>query len=68
VRDEVITPHVLASMARLGERNRALIDRKVPRAVRWWFYHFAGVEGTHVHAQLRARQLEYLHLALRKPI
>lgn len=66
VREETITPNILAAMAFQGEHNRALIDRKAPRPVRWLFYHFAGVDGTHIHSQLRSGALEYLYLVLRK--
>src|SRR5574341_246102 len=67
VKDAQITDNVLASMAAQGERNRALIERKVPRFARRLFYHFAGVEGSRVLARLRSGELVYLHRVLIKP-
>lgn len=61
-----ITPSILASMALQTRRNRALIDRKVPRVTRRLFYHFAGVDGSLTHAELQSGELAYLYRALRK--
>jgi SAM-dependent methyltransferase len=65
-KEEVITPFVLNSMVPQGERNRDLIDRRVPRIFRPIFYHFAGVEGTQIYNRLADGGLTYLYMVLKK--
>ncbi len=65
-KEETITPYVVNSMVPQGETNRALIDRRVPRLVRPIFYHFAGIEGTHIYNQLATGAMTYLYMVLKK--
>lgn len=67
VREENITPNVLAAMTLQTKRNKHLADHFVPWYARRAFYHFAGVEGkSYIHDQLQSGQLEYMNLVLRK--
>jgi SAM-dependent methyltransferase len=66
VREETITPNVLAAMVAQGERNLALIERGVPWVARGIFRNFAGVEGTHIYNMLAEGKLTYLHLVMRR--
>jgi ubiquinone/menaquinone biosynthesis C-methylase UbiE len=67
VREETITPNVLAAMNLQKERNRELADRIAPWFARKVFYHFAGVEGaSYIYDFLRSGRLRYLHMVLRK--
>lgn len=61
-----ITPNVVAAMEKLGEKNRALVDRKVPRIARPIFYNFAGVGGSAMQTNLRAENLRYVSRVIRK--
>ncbi len=64
--EEVISPNVLKAMSIQGQRNRELIDRSVPGIARSIFYHFAGVEGTHIYNQIASGELVYMRMALTK--
>ncbi len=64
--EEVISPNVLKAMAIQGQQNRALIDRYVPGIARSTFYHFSGLEGTHIYNQIATGELVYLRMALTK--
>lgn len=64
--EEVISPGVLKSMLIQGQRNRDLIDRHVPGFARQIFYHFSGVEGTHIYNQIASGELVYLRMVLHR--
>ena len=66
VEEQVISPNVLKSMTIQGQRNRDLIDRNVPGFARQIFYHFSGVEGTHIYNQIASGELVYLRMVLHK--
>ncbi len=64
--EEVISPNVLKAMTIQGQRNRELIDRNVPGIARPIFYHFAGIEGTHIYNKIASGELVYMRMALTK--
>lgn len=63
---EIITPNVLKSMKVQGQRNRELIDRHVPKVARQIFYHFSGLEGTHIYHQFASGESVYIKMILQK--
>ncbi|MCR3921717.1 MAG: class I SAM-dependent methyltransferase, partial [Firmicutes bacterium] len=66
VEETVITSSVLNAMKFQGAYNKALIDAHVPKIARQIFYHFSGLEGTHIYNQFVSGKLVYLKMVMRK--
>ncbi len=66
LREQAITPNVLAALDQDDKRKQALIRQNVPRLLWKWFYRFAGVRGTTIYESLRTGQAEYVSYVLRK--
>ncbi|MGF1507041.1 MAG: class I SAM-dependent methyltransferase [Chloroflexi bacterium] len=64
---ETITDNILAALDGLSARNRALIDRAVPRPLRPLFYRFAAVDGTTLRDRFTSGELTYLRIAAVTP-
>jgi ubiquinone/menaquinone biosynthesis C-methylase UbiE len=62
-----ITDSVLRAMTEDGERRLHLVQSLVPRFLRPAFHQFAGLSGSVVQEEFRARRLTYLSFVLEKP-
>ncbi|OFX30264.1 MAG: hypothetical protein A2Z07_01465 [Armatimonadetes bacterium RBG_16_67_12] len=66
LKEETITPGVLAALDRDSERKRALVRRKAPWLIRGQIQEFAGLPGSSVYEDFRRGRAEYLRFVLRK--
>ena len=64
--NENITKNVVAAMIAQSRRNKTIIDKTIPKGLRWLFYHFSGLEGTFVHSEFVSGKREYLRMVLQK--
>ncbi len=68
LKEETITPGVVAALERDSERKQALIRQKAPRWLfRGMFQQFAGIRGSRTYVDFRSGRAEYLSFVLRKP-
>lgn len=63
---ESITNNVINSMSAQSQRTKTLIDNTIPKGLRWLFYHFSGLEGTHVFSEFATGEREYFRMIIRK--
>lgn len=66
LKEETLTPGVLAALERDSERKTALIRRRAPRLIRGQIQEFAGLPGSSVYEDFRRGRAEYLKFVLRK--
>ena len=48
------------------KKMKTLIDNTIPKGLRWLFYHFSGLEGTHVFSEFATGEREYFRMIIRK--
>ena len=67
VEEENITPNVIRALEFTSDRNRASIQKEVPRGFRSIFRNFAGVHGTPVFDAFCSEEWRYMRYVLQKP-
>jgi ubiquinone/menaquinone biosynthesis C-methylase UbiE len=67
VEEENITPNVIRALEFTSDRNRASIQKEVPRGFRSIFRNFAGIHGTPVFDAFCTEEWMYMRYVLQKP-